>query len=108
MLARPLARHVVLSHCLLPSTLVVVCLGQVTDLTGIGAHLRANRCGARLVKTVNACQGKRQSSVCWFGLARNELFFSKNLACCAPGVVVMAQCTVGRNVLAAAWIPHQV
>ena len=28
----------------------------------IGAHLRANRCGARLVKTVNSCEGKTVGS----------------------------------------------
>lgn len=47
--------------CLSSSTFVV-CLGQVTDLTGICAHLRANRCGARLVKTVNSCKGKTVGS----------------------------------------------
>ena len=63
MLARSLARYVVVLLCLLPSTLVVVGLGQVTDLTGIGAHLRANRCGARLVKTVNSCKEKTVGSL---------------------------------------------
>ena len=63
MLARSLARNVALSLCLSSSTLVVVRLGQVTDLTGIGAHLRANRCGARLVKTVNSCEGETVGSL---------------------------------------------
>ncbi len=162
--------------CLSSSTLWC-CLGQVTDLTGICAHLRANRCGARLVKTVNSCKGKTVGSFwgavhavldsvvpildryrlghqpvisTWpkpmgtfvrrlvFPLKRAERFpafvhfstlpsldgpavvslliwirsltlvFSKIRAFSDQGVVVMAQCTVGRKVLVATRIPHQV
>ena len=57
MLARSLARLVVLAW-FVNSHPLGGRLEQVTDLTGIGAHLRANRCGARLVKTVNSCNGK--------------------------------------------------
>lgn len=61
MLARPLVKYVVFCFvCHRP--LLWFCLGQVTDLTGICAHLRANRCGARLVKTVNSCEGKTVGS----------------------------------------------
>ena len=165
MLARPLAKYVVFSHCLLPSTLVVVCLGQVTDLTGIGAHLQANRRGARLVKTVNSCDGKTVGSFwgavhavhdsvvpigdryrlghqpvistwpdiglcslfCCFSSGSCKvslcLFFSAPCHFCGwagsclsadlnlvvdLGVVVMAQCTVGRKVRTQQRIPHQV
>ena len=58
MLARSLAKYVVFCFVCHQPHWLWFCLGQVTDLTGIGAHLRANRCGARLVKTVNSCKGK--------------------------------------------------
>jgi hypothetical protein len=103
------------------ATLFVVCIGQVTDLTGIGAHLRATDVGRGWRKRSTCAKGRPsvlfgvlsmlfltvwcplRIATDWVtsrslqrGLFAKLVFFG-NLVL-AFGVVVVAQCTVGRKV----------